>query len=192
MKKSIVALTVLMALSATAQADMFESKNELIIKGNVTVDGCAFKDDNIDGQILTMTLPEKSLTEILANPDEVAGRLDANDQTTLVCPPSITTVDLALVPVANTVEGTTILKNTSADADAAKGIGFKLAVALGEALSDTPQWVDFSSHAFSAEPATDTGEVAINFGGNYALTGLTSDVTAGPVEAKVPFTISYM
>lgn len=192
MKKHMVALTVLMALSATAQAEMFKSENELIIKGLVTVDSCAFKDGKVDGQSLLMQLDDKSLSEIIANPDAVVGRLDAMDSSTLVCPPGITNVTLALSPNAADLEGTTILKNTSEDTGAAAGIGFKLAVALGEALSGTPQWVDFSAHDFSVAPDATTGEVPINFGGNYALTGLVSDVTAGPVEAKVPFTITYM
>ncbi|WP_323064863.1 hypothetical protein [Aeromonas jandaei] len=191
MKKNIIALTVLMALSATSQAALVDSKNELIITGNVTVDGCVFKDNNFDGQTLTMALPDRALSEIVANPDEMVGRLDANDQSTLVCPPSITNVELTLVPVANTLEGTSILKNVSSEPDAATGIGFKLAVALGEALSDAPQWVDFTSHKINATPDVATGEVPINFGARYALTGLVSDVSAGPVEARVPFTISY-
>lgn len=187
-------LSVLMALSATAQAEMIDSNNELIIKGNVTVDGCAFKDGTIKGQELTMTLAEKSVSEIFATPDDaVLSSIEGMDRATLVCPASITNVKLALNPAVDDVINQNILKNTSeAGANAAKGVGFKLKAAFGKDLSTSKEWVDFTSHDFPAKPDASTGEIAINFGANYTLIGSVHDAEAGEVEAKVPFTISYM
>lgn len=193
MKKNMMALSVLMVLSATAQADMIDSSNLLTIKGNVTVDGCAFKDGTITEQPLAMTLEEKSVSEIFANPDAVLSSIGGTDDATLVCPASISNVNLALKPIVGDVINNDILKNTSAaGAAAAKGVGFKLKVAFGEDLSSATDWVNFASHDFSAVPDASTGEIAINFGANYALTGSVRDADAGEVEAKVPFTISYM
>lgn len=193
MKKNIVALTLLMALSATAQAEMINSENLLTIKGNVTVGGCAFKDRMINDQQLTMTLDEKTVGDIFANQDVVLSSIEGGDNATLVCPASITNVNLALKPNAGDVINGNILKNTSsAGNDAAKGIGFKLKVAFGDDLTPSTEWVNFQSHNFDAVPDANSGEIAINFGANYALTGTLHDADAGQVEAKVPFTISYL
>lgn len=191
MKKNIVTLTVLLALASTAQAaDMQETNHNLNIKGNVIVDGCAFEDETVDGQELFLQLDEVSLATVKRSPTTLLNSLGASASNTLVCPAGIDTVKLTLAPVAGMFTGD--IMHNSATADAAAGVGFKVAAAFGEALNSTPEWVDFSLAApYSAQPDAD-GKIAINFGANYVLTSTMDKASAGAVEANLPFTISYM
>lgn len=192
MKKSIVALTVLMALSATAQAvDMQETTHNLNIKGSVIVDGCAFEDETVDGQALILTLDEVSVATVKTSPTTLLKSLDSSANNTLVCPAGIDTVQLTLAPTAGQFTGD-ILHNTAA-ADPASGVGFKVAAEFGKDLpKDTQTWVDFSLAApYTAQPDAN-GKIAVNFGANYVLTGSMAEASAGAVEANLPFTISYM
>lgn len=192
MKKNIVTLTVLLALASTAQAaDMQETNHNLNIMGNVVVDGCAFEDETVDGQELTLGLPEVSVTAVKQSPTNILQELGSSASNTLVCPAGIQTVKLTLEPVAGKFTSD-ILHNTSTADDAAAGVGFKVAAAFGEALNGTPEWVDFSLAApYSAQPDAD-GKIAVNFGANYVLTSTMDKASAGAVEANLPFKISYM
>ena len=190
MKKNIIALTVLMALSATAQADSFPKKtHDLSINGSVIVDGCAFEDGNDEGQALVLNLKEVSLATVLQHPTTMLDKLTASASNTLSCPSGITGVNLTLEPLVDTFVGE-VMKNTALT-DAATGVGFKVAAAFGTELNDAPTWVDFSNVNKYPVTLTDGGKIAVNFGANYALTGTMADATAGTVEAKLPFTISY-
>jgi len=186
----MVALTVLMALSATAQAaDMQETNHNLNIKGMVTVDGCAFEDET-DGQELFLQLDEVSVATVKKSPTTILNSLGSTAANTLVCPAGIDKVQLTLAPVAGEFAGD-IMLNSASD-NAAAGIGFKVAAEFGKELAANPTWVDFSAPTpFSATPDVN-GKIAVNFGANYVLTSTMDKASAGAVEANLPFKISYM
>ncbi|MFQ1743814.1 fimbrial protein [Aeromonas veronii] len=192
MKKNVIALTVLMALSATAQADMVPSENTLQIKGTVTVDGCVFEDGNFDGQNLLIDMGEpKSVAWIYANQDTVLKDIGSNDKTTLLCPGGIKNVELSLKPDTGDIDNDFILTNT-AQSNAAEGVGFRLKASFGQDLGSEADWVNFTTgNNFSAIPDAE-GKIAINFGANFVLTGTVLEASPGDVEANVPFTITYM
>ena len=162
MKKNMMALTVLMALSATAQAaDMQETNHNLNIKGNVVVDGCAFDDEVLGGQQLLLTLDEVSLATVKNNPTTVLNSLGATASNTLVCPAGIDTVKLTLEPVDGKFKGDTL--HNIAVANAAAGVGFKVAAAFGKELATTPEWVDFGTPK-SVEASPDANrKIVVNF-----------------------------
>lgn len=192
MKKNMMALTVLMALSATAQAadDLQPTNHNLNIKGNVVVDGCAFDNGVIDGHELSLQLAEVSLATVTQKPTTVLKSLDSSANNTLICPQGIDTVQLTLEPVTGKFEGD-MLHNTAVT-DAAAGVGFKVAAAFGEDLAATPEWVDFATpKSFTASPDAER-KIVVNFGANYVLTSLMAEASAGAVEANLPFKISYM
>lgn len=191
MKKNMMALTVLMALGSTAQAaDMQETNHNLNIKGNVVVDGCAFEDETVDGQELFLVLDEVSVASVLKSPTTILNSLGSSASNTLVCPAGIDTVQLTLAPVPG--EFTNDIMHNMAEADAAAGVGFKVAAAFGQELPAAPTWIDFDVAApYSAQPDAN-GKIAVNFGANYVLTGAMNEASAGAVEANLPFKISYI
>ncbi|TNI14820.1 hypothetical protein CF106_03440 [Aeromonas veronii] len=184
-------MTVVMALSATAQAaDMQETTHNLNIKGNVIVDGCSFEDETVDGQELFLVLDEVSVATVKKSPTTLLNSLGSSASNTLVCPAGIDTVQLTLTPNAGEFSSD-IMLNTAA-ADAAAGVGFKVAAAFGQDLPAVPTWINFDMVApYSAQPDAN-GKIAVNFGANYVLTGAMNDASAGAVEANLPFTIRYM
>lgn len=193
MKRNIMVLTTLATLGATAQAADTEPTVQihmLNIKGNVVMDGCTIDSDALNGGELYLQLDQVPLASVKQTPTTILNSLDTSANSTLVCPSGIDTVQLALMPRPGEYTGD--LMHNTAEADAAKGIGFKVAAAFGEDLPATPTWVDFSiTTPYTAQPDSN-GKIAINFGANYALTGTLEDASAGGVEAKLPFKITYM
>ncbi|MGL6004044.1 fimbrial protein [Aeromonas sobria] len=190
MKKNIIALTVLMALSVTAQAatTTVETNHTLSINGLVNVDSCAFEDLTVDGQLLTLTLDEVSVASLSDAPSDIMKSLDAKPENTLICPAGLTDVKLSISGVANT-DGE-VLNNTAATLPA-EFVAFKVKAAFGEELTQSTPWIDFSlSPEFSATPDAE-GKIAVNFGANYVLTGPMRQATAGNVAADLPFKIIY-
>lgn len=186
MKKNIIALTVLMALSATAQAE--ESNHTLLINGEVTIDSCVFEDLTADGKTLTLDLDKVSIASISKNPSDIQKSLDASSGNTLVCPTGLETVRFG-IDAQGAANGYVL--NNIAKTDAAQKVGFKVKAAFGEDLTTASPWIDFSvAKSFDATPDAD-GKVAVNFGANYALTGEMREATPGHVAAELPFTISY-
>ncbi|WP_155601925.1 fimbrial protein [Aeromonas salmonicida] len=197
MKRNIMVLTTLVILGATAQAADTEfpkpptiQTHMLNIKGYVVTSGCAIDSDALNGGELYLQLDQVPLEYVKQTPTTILNSLDTSANSTLVCPSGIDTVQLALMPRPGEYTGD--LMHNTAEADAAKGIGFKVAAAFGEDLPATPTWVDFSINTpYTAQP-DHNGKVAINFGANYALTSTLEDASAGGVEAKLPFKITYM
>lgn len=186
MKKSTFALAMMMALSANVYA-ADSAEHKLTILGKVTTDGCSIDggDGTVDRLALTMTLPTVQIDSIVAKPDTALSAVSGDNQTLpLVCSAGISKVNVSFAPSASGI----YLTNTASDA--AKNIGFVFAAAVNE-TPDVTEWMDFQSGAV-ALPQADVvdNKVVINFAANYAKTD--TDVTAGNVEALVPFTIAYM
>lgn len=192
MKKNMVALTVLLALSAHAQADgLKESDNTLTIKGTVVVDGCAFEDGTAAGKDLILALDEVSLASVQASPTDVLATIGGGDsQASLVCPPGINSVDLAMKPTAASYNGDVLLNTKEVVDGGAVGVGFKVKAAFGDDLS-AASWIDFAQPE-KQSVAVENNKVDIIFGANYALSEDISKAAPGDIEAQLPFTISYM
>lgn len=189
MKKSTFALAMMMAVSANVYAAAEPAEHKLTILGKVTTDGCMV--DGGDGAVtrldLTMTLPTVQLDTVVAEPSVGLAALNGENQTLpLVCSDGIGKVSVSFAPQNATDK---YLSNVAA-VDAAADIGFVLAAAVNDAVT-AGDWMDFSSGDVTLPDADVVdNKVTINFSANYAKTG--ENITAGNVEAVVPFTISYL
>lgn len=188
MKKSTFALAMMMALSANVYA-ADSAEHKLTILGKVTTDGCMVDggDGSVTGLDLVMTLPTVQIDTVVDNPSVGLAALNGDNQTLpLVCSDGIAKVSVSFAP--QNANGK-YLNNTAA-VDAASNIGFVLAAAVNKDVT-VGDWMDFTSGDVTL-PDTDVvdNKVTINFSANYAKTDV--DVTAGNVEAVVPFTIAYL
>lgn len=191
MKKNILALTALMALSATAHAELKDSQNTLHINGKVVLDGCAFEDGTLEGKVFNMELGEVSLASVQKTPTDVFATIGGDSSTALVCPPGITAVKMAFKPAADAFDGDVLLNIKEAAEGGAAGVGFKVKAALGTDLTGA-EWIDFSNPKENQVNVDENGKVNMIFGANYALSDELSKSKPGDVEANLPFVLSYM
>ncbi|VXA79063.1 MULTISPECIES: fimbrial protein [Aeromonas] len=191
MKKNILALTALMALCATAHAELKDSENTLHINGKVVLSGCAFEDGTVEGKTVNLSLGEISLASVQKAPTDVFATVGGDSSTALVCPPGITTVKMAFTPAADSYKGDVLLNIKEAAEGGAAGVGFKVKAALGTDLSGA-DWIDFSNTESKQVAVSENGKVDMIFGANYALSDEISNSKPGDVEANLPFVLSYM
>lgn len=187
MRKSTFALAMMMALSANVYA-AGTAEHKLTILGKVTTDGCMVEggDGVVSGLDLVMTLPTVQLDTVVANPATALSAVNGDNQTLpLICSDGIEHVTVSFD--SKNTSGK-YLSNTAA-ADAAENIGFVLAAAVNEDVK-AGEWLDFSAGVVTLPKADVVGnKVVINFAANYVK--LDDAVTAGNVEAVVPFSLAY-
>ncbi|MEV3836809.1 fimbrial protein [Aeromonas dhakensis] len=191
MKKNILALTALMALSATAHAELKDSENTLHINGKVVLDGCAFEDGTVEGKVVNLSLGEVSLANVQKAPTDVFATVGGDSSTALVCPPGITSVKMAFKPAADSYKGDVLLNTKNGTEGGAAGVGFKVKAALGTDLTGT-EWINFANPEAKQVNVDESGKVDMIFGANYALSDELANSKPGDVEANLPFVLSYM
>lgn len=191
MNKNIIALTVLMALSATAQAEMVPSNNSLNITGKVLLEGCAFEDGKVGNKSFSIELPEVSLASVLLEPTTILKSTGGDSATALVCPPGIKTVDMSFAPTT-AFEKEVLLNNKAIGSGGADGVGIKVKAGFSNDATtlDSMSWIDFSNTQ-PITAAVTNNRVDMVFGANYALNKDISLTSAGDVEVELPFTITY-
>ncbi|QPR86568.1 fimbrial protein [Aeromonas hydrophila] len=191
MKKNILALTALMALSATAHAELKDSENTLNINGKVVLDGCAFEDGTVEGKVVNLALGEVSLASVQKSPTDVFATVGGDSSTALVCPPGIASVKMAFKPAADSYNGDVLLNIKNGTEGGAAGVGFKVKAALGTELTGA-EWIDFANPEAKLVNVDENGKVDMIFGANYALSDELANSKPGDVEANLPFVLSYM
>ncbi|HEA3202492.1 TPA: fimbrial protein [Aeromonas veronii] len=175
MNKNLLSITVALsfaAVSVTANAA------QITFTGQVNATTCTLEGGF--GSDLAMQLPTVSLADV----QDVGAHQGAQTlRIPVQCPGAIggETMTMALMPIAGSINGNHVLKNTAVT-DPAANVGIVV-------LDGSDQLIDFAAGNAGLTTTLDSsGNGDIYLSATYAKTGT---ATAGSVSAVLPFSMSY-
>ncbi|MDQ1884177.1 fimbrial protein [Aeromonas salmonicida] len=175
MKKTMLSTAILLSLAAVS---MSANAAEIQFTGKITAQTCTLESGDLKMELPTVGISDvadinqhKGVTTISA-PVKCEGATE-NDKT----------VTMSLMPLQGSYTAKSVLTNT-ASADAATGVGIVV-------LDKDQKAFDFDSGIANIEAPLVNGAANIQVSAAYAKDGSGSDVTAGNVNAVLPFVMTY-
>lgn len=196
LKKKVVSILCLMAMSSGSHLRAVEFDGVLTLKGIAVNSGCYINDTGgvVSGKEFVISLPTVAESNVRTEPD-VVHTIDDQQGIKFTCSEDMENIKVTFtIPNEGGVTGANI-HNTDNSPDGAKGVGVRLAAILttaDDASLSSNNWLDFSkNNAKSLVVSTDNNHNFILFmGANYVK--LQDTLSPGLVDAKVIITLQTM